>query len=155
MLVYGSAYAEETKSKLINVQNVYFMYYSDSKYKEVFRTPEDSSLYGFGLLPDNKALFACQAPGYAEAIAILVVKDTNTGETVFKDSFGGTGETSFSFSKESGSGVFNDSEGLKIILIKDDNVIITPIKGIEEQTPLAPFWVDATIIGYLIYQDDK
>lgn len=154
-IFYSPAYAENIESKIINVQNIYFMYYSGTEYKEIFRIPKDSHIYGYRLLSDNKALFAYQESGHAEAIAILDVIDAKTGKKIFNDRFGGAGETSFDFSKETGKGVYNDFHGLNIIQLIGENVIIYPIKSVKDKNPYAPFWVDSNTVGYFIYKDDE
>lgn len=130
------------------------MHFYNGEYKEIFRTPKDSHIYGYGLLSNNKAFFAYQDPGSAEAVAKLVVIDSDSGKIFFEDEFGGAGETSFDFS-EQGVGVFNDSTGLNIIRLADENVIITPIKEVKDENPYAPFWVAPDTIGYFIYHNEK
>lgn len=154
VLFYGTSYAGEIKGKLIDVQSIYFMHFYNGEYKEIFRTPKDSHIYGYGLLSNNKAFFAYQDPGTAEAVAKLVVIDSNSGKTVFKDEFGGAGETSFHFTNQ-GVGVFNDFKGLNVIKLVNENVTITPIKEVKDENPYAPFWVAPDTIGYFIYHNEQ
>lgn len=151
----STAYGGEIKNKIVDVQNIYFMLYSGKDYKEIFRTPPNSSIYGYGLLSNDKVLIAYQDPKYAEAVAIIKVIDTHTGKTIFNKSIGGVGETSFDFSKITGKGVFNDSNGLNIIQFKHNHVIIYPVPNMKDENPYAPFWVDSVTIGYSVYIDDK
>lgn len=151
----NTAYGEEIKTKIVDVQNIYFMFYSGKEYKEIFRTPDKSLIYGYGLLSNDKALFAYQDPKFTAAVAIIIVIDTNTGKTIFTKNIGDAGETSFDFSAETGRGVFNDSEGLKIIQIMNNNVIIHPVSGVKAEHPYAPFWVNSVTIGYYEFVDDK
>ena len=131
------------------------MYFSGDGYKELFRTPDGSSIYGYGLLSNTKALFAFQDPELAEAVAIIIVIDTTTGKTIFKKTIGGAGETSFDFSDISGRGVFNDSEGLHIVQFNEGKVTFHSISDIKDKYPYAPFWVDANTVGYAINKDEK
>lgn len=148
VLFYGTSYAGEINGKLIDVQSIYFMHYYNGEYKEIFRTPKDSHPYGHGLLYNNKAFFAHQDPETAEAVAKLVVIGSGSGKEVYRDEFGGAGETSFHFSNQ-GAGVFNDFKGLKVIKLVNENVVITPVKGVKDENPYAPFWVSPTRLDTL------
>ncbi|WP_346837035.1 hypothetical protein [Microbulbifer sp. SAOS-129_SWC] len=155
MLLSFPVCSQEIRERIIDVQNIYFMVYSGDRYKEIFRTPENSSIYGYGLITNDKAVFAYQDPERAAAIAILDVIDIDSGKKIHSARIVDAGETSFDFSIDAEKGVFNDSEGLSTVQLGESGLIIKPIAEIKEAYPYAPFWIDAQTIGYSFFADDK
>ncbi len=131
------------------------MYFSGDDYKEIFRVPNESLIYGYGLLSNDIVLFAYQDPKQAAAIAIMNVINAKTGKIIFTKELGGAGETSFDFSIITGKGVFNNSEGLNVIHLADGNVSISRVSGVEIKFTYAPFWIDSKTIGYFVHEDEK
>jgi hypothetical protein len=138
-------------NKLVLLQGRILNAYYNGKYKEVERA---NIIYGYGWLDQNRIFVAYQKPNTAEAVAILEVININTNEKVKIRTIGGAGESHFDVNADTNKVVYNDSKGIHILNIKDDNSFdIDDVK--ETSNSWGVFWIDDQTIGTFVFEGDQ
>ncbi len=106
------------------------------------------TFYGYGWLDNNRIFVAYQPSEFAEAQANVEVIDLRDSKMTRIVTIGDIGEGNFDVNETTHEILFNDSDGIKLLLIKGDNSYkIELLKN--DVGEWSVFWIDNDTIGYL------
>lgn len=147
----GKAGEQGARNKLVMLHGHVLNLYYQGQYRELKRA---ELFYGYGWLDNNRVFVAYQNPDFAEAVAVLEVIDLKKNMTTELTSFGGAGESHYDVNPDTYNIVYNDSSGIHILNIANDNSFkISDV--LRDVNSWGVFWIDKTTIGSLIFEGDK
>lgn len=141
----------KASERLIVIQgNVLNAYYA-GQYKEIKRA---DVLYGYGWLDEKHVFVAYQKSG-PEAVAELEVIDLVRSKAVHLATLGGVGDSNFDVNDSTGLVVFNDVEGIHLLIINPETNAhrIEYIK--KDFDCWGVFWIDDETVGCQVLQDGR
>ena len=145
-----SIYADDTNGKLIESQGKVLNLYYHNEYKEIKRA---EIFYGYGLLGRDRVFLAYQDPTRSEAVAIIEIYNMNTGNTTKLTKLGGVGESHFDVNLITGYVVYNDSDGIHLFIINNDNSFVIH-DVLKEVDAWGVFWINTNTVGTMILNNN-
>jgi hypothetical protein len=134
----------EINGRLILVQGTVLSAFYDNTYKIIKRA---DTFYGYGWIGNGEIYVAYQPTGYAEAYAVIEVIDFKSSKTVKVTTIGGAGDSNFDINKITKKIVYNDTDGIKVLTIKNHSFDIKTIKS--DPDAWGPFWLNVNTIVYM------
>ncbi|KIM10126.1 MAG: hypothetical protein KU37_11595 [Sulfuricurvum sp. PC08-66] len=145
-------FAHDRSEKLILVQGIVLNLYYEDKYIEIKRA---ELFYGYGMLDKNRVFIAYQDPEYgAEAVARLDVLNVHDGNTTKLTIIGSSGESHFDVYPYTGHIAYNDSDGIHLMIVHEDNSIVIH-DLVKDSSAWGVFWVDKNTIGTMLWEEKR